>query len=509
MPTNPSYPGVYIEELPGGVHSIEGVSTSVTAFVGRTLRGPVDKPLAIFGFADYKRTFGGLWKLSPMSYSVQQYFENGGSHALVVRVHRNAKTATAKLLCEDRGREAPALTLKAANPGGWGSSLRVTVSYGAQAIGSSCFSLRIELMEEGAAVASETFLDVSTERRHPRLLGPMLTAHSQLVRVKSFLTATRPAAATVSFTVGANADGRNVTSNEILSGARLEHNRKGMHALECPEQFNVLCIPPFSFGDDVDVQGYANAIAFCEKRGAILLVDPPSTAKTAADATVFVDTLDKSSNAAFFFPRVLCPNELEQGRLDDFAPCGAVAGVLARTDSTRGVWNSSAGRDAKLHGVSGLSTMLTDVENDELNAKGINCLRDFQSHGRVVWGARTLAGSSQSGSEWKYLAVKRTALFVEESIFRGTMWAVFEPNGEPLWSQIRLGIGDFLHELFGQGAFQGRTPSEAYFVKVGHETSSQSDIDAGVLNIIVAFAPLKPAEFLIINIQQLAGAMLG
>jgi phage tail sheath protein FI len=158
-----------------------------------------------------------------------------------------------------------------------------------------------------------------------------------------------------------------------------------------------------------------------------------------------------------------------------------------------------------LVGVPQLSVPLTDAENGELNPLGINCLRALPPAGRVVWGARTLQGDNRLASEWKYIPVRRTALFIEESLFRGLKWAVFEPNDEPLWAQIRLNAGSFMHSLFRQGAFQGATPREAYFVKCDKETTTQSDIDSGIVNVVVGFAPLKPAEFVVIKIQQIAG----
>jgi phage tail sheath protein FI len=152
-----------------------------------------------------------------------------------------------------------------------------------------------------------------------------------------------------------------------------------------------------------------------------------------------------------------------------------------------------------------LSVDLTDNENGELNPLGINCLRAFPITGRVVWGSRTLRGADQLADEWKYIPVRRTALFIEESLYRGTQWVVFEPNDEPLWAQIRLNIGAFMNGLFRQGAFQGTTPKDAYFVKCDKETTTQTDINLGVVNIIVGFAPLKPAEFVVIKLQQMAG----
>jgi phage tail sheath protein FI len=243
----------------------------------------------------------------------------------------------------------------------------------------------------------------------------------------------------------------------------------------------------------------------------MLLVDSPSswtTKKIARDQfsdpnTDFVGT--RSNHAAIFFPRVREINPLHDNQLEDFAPCGAVAGVFARTDAQRGVWKAPAGLDATLVGVPQLSVSLTDDENGELNPLGVNCLRAFPIIGRVVWGARTMQGADQLASEWKYIPVRRTALYIEESLYRGTKWVVFEPNDEPLWAQIRLNVGAFMQNLFRQGAFQGKTPREAYFVKCDKETTTQNDINLGIVNILVGFAPLKPAEFVVLKIQQMAG----
>ena len=148
---------------------------------------------------------------------------------------------------------------------------------------------------------------------------------------------------------------------------------------------------------------------------------------------------------------------------------------------------------------------MTDGENGILNPLAINCIRSFPVYGIVNWGARTLMGADQLSDDYKYVPVRRLALFVEESLFRGTQWVVFEPNDEPLWSQIRLNVGSFMRGLFQQGAFQGSTPASAYFVKCDSDTTTQADINLGVVNILVGFAPLKPAEFVIIQIEQLAG----
>lgn len=393
MPPPPAFPGVYLEEQPGGVHSIPGVPTSITAFIGRARRGPVESPVSIHSFADFERLFGKLWRESALGFAVRDFFLNGGREALIVRLRRS----------------------------------------------------------DGGPLRKSDF-----------------------------------------------------------TGAGKERASKGLYALNKADLFNLLSIPGYKrsgAGFDTDKEVVSAAARYCEARRAMLLVDPPASWRTKADAKagIALGVGTTSKNAALFFPRLRQPNPEGNNQKEDFGPGGAVAGVFARIDAQRGVWKSPAGTEAALRGVPELAVLLTDAENGELNPLAVNCLRSFPVVGKVVWGARTLAGADQAGSEWKYIAVRRTALFIEESLYRGTKWVVFEPNDEPLWAQIRLNVGAFLQSLFRNGAFQGRTPKEAYFVKCDTETTKQHDIDIGVVNILVGFAPLKPAEFVIIKIQQMAG----
>jgi phage tail sheath protein FI len=291
-------------------------------------------------------------------------------------------------------------------------------------------------------------------------------------------------------------------------------NKTGLYALDKADLFNLLCIPPDTREGDTPPAVYQTAMAYCTERRAMLIVDSPAawTANKDTAAAKAKDGLgalglagEAARNAALYFPRVLEADPLRDGQIETFVPCGLVAGIMARTDTARGVWKAPAGLDAAINGIQGLNVTLNDAENGLLNPLGINCLRVFPVNGRVVWGARTLRGADQLADEYKYVPVRRTALFIEESLYRGTQWVVFEPNDEPLWAQIRLNIGAFMQNLFRQGAFQGRTPREAYFVKCDKETTTQNDINLGIVNIIVGFAPLKPAEFVVIKIQQIAG----
>jgi uncharacterized protein len=287
--------------------------------------------------------------------------------------------------------------------------------------------------------------------------------------------------------------------------------KRGLYALDKADLFNIVCIPPYkspASGFDVDPDLVGKVAAYCESKRAFYIIDAPSDWKDKDMAKQGLDRLGTTSkSAALFFPRVRQPNPFNESRIEEFPPCGAIAGIFARTDTNRGVWKAPAGLDATFVSVPELSVTLTDAENGELNPLGINCLRAFPGAGRVNWGARTMQGADRLASEWKYIPVRRTALFIEESLYRGLQWVVFEPNDEPLWAQIRLNVGAFMHDLFRQGAFQGQTPKDAYFVKCDRETTTQSDINRGIVNIVVGFAPLKPAEFVIIKLQQIAGAI--
>ncbi len=266
--------------------------------------------------------------------------------------------------------------------------------------------------------------------------------------------------------------------------------------------YNLMVLPPDA--DIPIINMYPNASIRCQNRRAFLLMDPPSNWTDPQAAVANLPTLRNGlikDYSAVFYPRVTIN---ENGLKQNIGGAGAIAGLCARIDSTRGVWKAPAGTEADLRGVIGLEHQFSDGENGQLNPKAINTIRSFPN-GIVNWGARTMDGDDSFASEYKYVPVRRLALFLEESLYRGLKWVVFEPNDEPLWAQIRLNVGAFMHDLFRQGAFQGRTPRDAYFVKCDSETTTQSDRNLGIVNIWVGFAPLKPAEFVILYLQQMAG----
>ena len=310
-------------------------------------------------------------------------------------------------------------------------------------------------------------------------------------------------------------DGTGLSGTSDLIGDQADFS--GIYALQKVDLFNLLCIPdatraskgdPSVLDSNVDPGAiWSAAIALCDLRRAFLLIDPPPNVNNVSGAMDWKSTNlgVVNANGAAFFPRLRLPDPLNQYQLRTFAPCGVVAGVYATTDGSRGVWKAPAGTAAVLNGVQSMVYKLNDMENGVLNPLGLNCFRNFPVYGSVLWGARTLVGADAMANQWKYVPVRRTALYIEESLYRGTQWVVFEPNDEPLWASIRLNVGAFMQSLFLKGAFQGSTPKQAYFVKCDGETTTQADIDNGVVNILVGFAPLKPAEFVVIQIEQIAG----
>jgi len=563
MPITPTYPGVYIEEIPSGVRTITGVATSITAFIGRARRGPINQAVTINSFGDFEKIFGGLWLNSSLSFAVRDFFLNGGAQAIIVRLyHADPGSPNANPVVPAPGTKAAltvgGLALTAANEGRWGVSLRAAVDKKnpptevAAAMGVATTDLFNLTVTDTGTGKGEKFLNL-TVVDSPRRIDKVLVAESELVGytlpdplptvavgsdklstaekvladAKKALTNkqnTDPgnvAAETAAVTAAQTALDTALTAakNAVSDGLALaildflpangETDKKGLYALEQADIFNLLALPPYKgVGEqlDVDTNLISAAAAYCEKRRAMLIVDSPSGWNTKEQARAgVVDIGTNSRNAALFFPRLLQQNPLRDNQTEMFVPSGAIAGIMARTDTQRGVWKAPAGLDATLVGVPALSVPLTDAENGELNPLAINCFRAFQAAGRVVWGARTLRGSDQLGDEYKYIPVRRTALYIEESLYRGLKWVVFEPNDEPLWAQIRLNVGAFMHNLFRQGAFQGSSPRDAYFVKCDKETTTQTDIDLGIVNVLVGFAPLKPAEFVIIKLQQIAG----
>jgi uncharacterized protein len=554
MPSALTFPGVYIDEVQSGVRTITGVPTAICAFLGRTSSGPVDTPVILNSFGDFERSHGGLEVDFPVSYSIRDFFLNGGSQAIVVRLYgspaitsppSSPPTATDGIarfgITASAG--APPFTLQAASPGAWANSLRINIIPVTDAAvvtalglppGTDLFDIVVKTpdpnnptvfitLERLRNVAfADTARDIDrvlpSESAYLRISGsgpdPATNANARLVNYTTGPTVDYSISGPGPVPTAPGADSQKVGDTVIVGS---QANKTGMFALEKADLFNLLCIPPDTRAGEISATVMGQAATYCQARRAMFIADPPLawTSATAVNITNLGINGLAGRNAAVYFPRILQADPLRGGQLDTFAPSGTVAGAIANTDARRGVFKAPAGVDVGLVGVRGLSISggqpfnLTDAENGlpNLNPAGVNCLRIFPVIGPVTWGARTVRGADQLSDDYKYLPVRRLALFIEESLFRGTKFAVFEPNDEPLWSQIRLNVGAFMQNLFRQGAFQGQSPRDAYFVKCDKETTTQNDINLGVVNIIVAFAPLKPAEFVVIKIQQIAGQM--
>ncbi len=377
-------PGVYVEELPSGVHPVEGVPTSIAAFVGATAKGPVAGPLVVRSFGEFTAQYGGLTDGMPLGYAVQHYFANGGGEAVIARVESS---------------------------------------------------------------------------------GGQLT------------------------------DGD-------LSNPALEKQQRGLGLLDQAERFDILCIPPLAPATDVGKATWDTAVAYAGKRRAFVIVDPPAAWANAQAITAasLAAVVSPAANAAVYFPRLRGTDPLHLNQAAVFAPSGAVAGLYARTDQARGVWHSPAGVGADLLGFQGTTVTLADPELVALNALNVSTIR--AQPGPLAWGARTLAPATVA-PQYKYVAVRRLALFIEESLDQGLRWAVFEPNTPALWAVVRASVEDFLRGLWRQGALQGTTADEAYVVRFDPAAASRQD--EGRLAMLIGFAPVRPAEFVLIRLTVIAG----
>ena len=640
MPVQPTYPGVYIEEIPSGVRTITGVATSIAAFIGYFRRGPMNQALQIFNLGDFEREFGGLDARSEAGYAIQQFFLNGGTQAYVVRVAADTPSAASVVLEDSSG--TATLTVQAIHEGIWGNHLRIRINHDTPNTNEFNMVISEYAPEGGSPLRQEIFRNLSMDTNSPRrnfveMVINDANTGSKLVRIEEGSTGTNPPAAngtisgaytdtpdedenatetlslevsidgtlrpatitlpllnsggsyaistvatalenairaaefanpefarasvsvvgnrlqilaggtnpasTVVFTNGSTgtiadkllltttdgavaneqeyqfglttgtmgSDGNPPNATELIGSL---NSKTGMFALEDVDLFNILCIPRtgITIGENPLTNDQATAVlsaaeAYCEQKRAFLIIDTPLGVDDLQEIRNWMaarGTL-RHRNAAIYYPRVRIPDPLNNFRLRSVGASGTIAGLYARIDSNRGIWKAPAGTEASLRNVPELTDILSDSENGVLNPLGVNCLRNFPVFGNICWGGRTLEGADQMASEWKYVPVRRLTLFLEESLYRGTQWAVFEPNDEPLWAQIRLNVGVFMNNLFRQGAFQGTTPRDAYLVKCDSETTTQNDINLGIVNIVVGFAPLKPAEFVIIKIQQLAG----
>ncbi|WP_437729250.1 phage tail sheath family protein [Sorangium sp. So ce861] len=552
------HPGVYVQEESSGAKPIEGASTSTACIVGTATRGRPNRPTFVSSWSQFERAFGGFSKAHPMPLAAYHFFQNGGRRAYILRVlAKDAVAAAGELSIE--GIAVP-LKIKAAGGGTWANDIKIEVTrnpYGRDPKDSK--DERQDLFDwvisgknaEGREVELERFGSLGIKESGDKFYASVINRDSSYIRIEPDETGNFPeatpraaaggesgtpgtgtpgtgtpgtgtpgtgtpgtgtpgtgtpgttpaaseAAAAVSATLGGGTDGTAITANDYEASLR---------ELDRIDDVSILVIP----GASAEVA--EKGVAYVEGRllgDIIYIVDPPDPPGNTEPSTqienikAFVKGFSrKSSYAALYFPWVVIsdPYSNVSGATRLAPPSGMIAGLYARTDNTRGVWKAPAGTEAGLLGAIGVAAPISDGDQDALNPIGVNCIRQFPASGIVVWGARTMATSSNP--EYRYVPVRRMTMFLKTSLYRGTQWVVFEPNDEPVWSAIRFNINAFMLTQFRAGAFQGGKPADAFYVKCDADNNPQATIDAGQVHILVAFAPLKPAEFVIIHIQQI------
>ncbi|MBV9098597.1 MAG: phage tail sheath family protein [Frankiaceae bacterium] len=519
MTVSPTYPGVYLTETASIPHNVVPATTNLTAFVGAYAKGPVGRAVLVSTWPQFEALYGGVVAGNLASYAVWQFFQNGGVGAWIVRItpggNEDAATATVS---------AGGLELTASSPGAWGDALSVGLTTGSVSVGGAATpvaTLTTTLTTASGASTVETLTNLPAAS-----LGALAAAIDQRSR---YVTAGIPSggdatAAPTAFDRTALAGGGDGTWTEASFVASVEA-ALGFGAdpspldTIAPQVFNLLAVPDLALVAG-SAATYGTIVEFCAKRQAFALVDPPlppgtaaatlwpsptpAAAGTSADALTWAEpllTLDGGAGA-MYYPWLQIPDPANGQRPVLVPPSGSIAGVYAATDIARGVWKAPAGTAAALVGVTGLADpTIDDTTNGILNVAGVNCVRAFPVYGTVVWGARTLAGNDLLGSPSKYVPVRRLTDFIEQSLEQSLRWAVFEPNSAPLWASITLEVTSFMQGLFAEGAFAGSTAAAAYTVVCDATTTTSQDMLEGIVNVNVGFAPVDPAEFVMLNIQ--------
>jgi len=507
------HPGVYIEEIPSGSKPIEGVSTSTAAFIGSSFRGPVNTPTLIGTWDEYVQLFGDYTQSSgveddqdAMALAVRAFYQNGGKAAYICRIFDadSAITASSAMLT-DTGPEpdVDVFTVSASSEGTWGDSLQVAIT-----IDGSSFDLYVGVGDH-VATTYEVFKNLSMQPGDDNFVEKIVNDGSNLISISVEDGVTNlPDADTI------DGNGDFTSSTPLTSGAQTAPSADDYlsfynNILRKYNDISILLLPGQQWPSDGTTNDFiTNTITHCESTmSRMLILDPPVDTELTSGADVTGLVLPTSTYSTLYYPWVEVSNPLYHVDSNPTAnktltipPSSIAAALWARTDNKRGIWKAPAGVETRIN-VSGLQYKVEDLEQDGLNPTGVNCIRNRPSYGPVLWGSRTLA--TKASPEWRYIPVRRTAIFIEQSIYNGIQWSVFEANDDPLWSALRANIGSFMNGLFRSGAFQGATADEAYFVRCGKgDTMTQGDIDRGQVIVVVGFAPLKPAEFVILRIQQ-------
>ncbi len=527
-------PGVYVQEEPSGVNPIEGVGTSTACFVGAAARGRPFYPTYITNWTDFERSFGKLTKSAHMPLAVYHFFLNGGKKAYILRLlDPNAPIGKASLPVAENG----TVLIEAAGAGAWSEQMRVEVYVspaGHNPFTSTkksddpvLFDIVVIDKVDGRDDEVERFPRVGVKEDGERFYATIINRDSKYIKVvlaanetdfleKDFALVkqdkdkpTDPDVWWLSakFIGGADrpADAAPDAADQVFQPETI---KKALATLDKIDDVNILAIPgEYSKGS------VGAGIDYVARRADIIyVIDCEGTVRNTRSGDLQIDNVkdqffnqitNKDSHAALYFPwiEISDPYSNVVGATRFAPPSGAIAGLYARTDNRRGVWKAPAGTEASILGAVGLAVNVTDNDQEALNPIGVNCIRQFPDSGIVCWGSRTIA--TRSKPEYRYVPIRRYAMFLAKSLYHGTQWVVFEPNDEPLWSAIRFNLNAFMLRQFRSGALQGDKPEEAYFIKCDNENNPQASIDAGEVHIIVGFSPLKPAEFVIIHLTQM------
>jgi phage tail sheath protein FI len=478
--------------------TIGRLPTARTAFVGRTLRGPVNRPVFLKSFAEFQLIFGGLWQPSPLCYAVEQFFDNGGREAIVVRVVNGARAATLTLAAG-----GGSLTLRAVRPG-TREFLRACVDYDNIAAGNLReFNLtvqRVRLQGTEQVEDQEIFRRVSVLPDAERYVSRLL-AESELVGVIGQIPAVRPdltldpASGLAIRYVCSNADGDDgapVTDYDLIGSAS---DKTGMFALDQGESFNLLCLPPLSRSQDVGLCTLLVAVRYCKARRALLIVDPPAGWHTAEEALSGMRQWEFAcEDAVMYFPRILAHDKL-RGHFESFAPCGAVAGMLARADESRPVWGPAQHEDAVLRPGFRPACLVPEDSRKRLATMGVNTIQAVRSAARSGGELRTLAAGAAGAADWQSLTLRRQALFILNCIERGTRWVVNAPRDGSVAAVVGAQVRAFFERLYAAGSFGDRPMEEAFFVICDERMNPVADAPPGEFQLLIGFAATRRHEF--------------
>jgi uncharacterized protein len=498
------HPGVYIEEIERGPRPIEGVPTSIPAFLGETERGPVT-PRLVTSYRDYQRWFGDVFDRDKfVPYTVNGFFENGGVQAYVARLV-SSKATSAEAAAGD-------FTIRASGPGKWSNGVVVTVSDSTTTDSDNKpIGFRIQLAyssnpdAKGAPDLPEDFDDLVTDERSPDFYGkrfpfidedkslvnqgPESSALAILVRKKG--TAADPKLKNGQYTLTGGDDAGEIADADY-SGAPVPGGRgiQGLEALKLDPYRDVSLV----YAPAIPEATAKLIVTHCEnERFRFAIFDSQKSAQVGALNPR--NQITDSTYAAFYYPWIFV-SDPRTGARKMIPPGGHVLGVYARTDSDRGVFKAPA--NEILRGALDLEADLNDGDQNTLNPLGVNVTRSFPGRGIRVWGARTIT----SNSLWKYVSVRRLFIFLERSIYEGTQWVVFEPNDDRLWARVIDTIRLFLRTQWRLGALLGRTEQEAFHITCDRTTMTQDDILNGRLICEIGIAPVRPAEFVVFRIFQ-------